>query len=337
MWRWFGCLAVIVLTQACAVSSLVPDDFTGPTAMIFDTSTGGGRSGATFFVLSEVDGQPVANSMGASVAASSGQGPNWQLRQSERKVAAGKNTLKLRGQITYPSPVQQIFLASRMHSLDGTVDVDLKPDMRYRVNGILDSFRREIWLEEIGTGQIVGQKIIGAAEPAAVATSASDATYTCCNLHYSGDWISDANYTTLPFIPAGSRIKINDYGWYRASVMIEGRPMRIGQDYGRAQESTEKYVTKLVVNEDPKIRIATFPANVQAAIRAGKVLPGMTREQVIMSLGPPRTDRTASIDATEWTYWTQANDEFVVLWGANGRVKEIDGALRVKRLVLHGE
>ena len=33
--------------------------------------------------------------------------------------------------------------------------------------------------------------------------------YTCCNLHYDGDWISDANYTDLPFIPAGTPISLS--------------------------------------------------------------------------------------------------------------------------------
>ena len=26
--------------------------------------------------------------------------------------------------------------------------------------------------------------------------------YTCCNLHDDGDWISDANWGTMPVIPA---------------------------------------------------------------------------------------------------------------------------------------
>ena len=326
----------VIAFQGCAAPP-APPDFAGPTATIADTTIGGGRSGKTFFVLAEVGGRPVANSMGTSATASSEQDPNLRSYESERKVVARRTTLRLRGQITFPSPVQQIFLARRMHSVDGTVDVELKPNTNYRVTGVLDSFRREIWLEETGSGQVVGRKITAAADPTVVAASASDAAYTCCNLHYDGDWISDANYQTLPFIPAGSRIAINDYGRYRASVMIEGRPMRIGQDYGRAQESTEDYVTKLVLNEDPKVRIATFPANVQAAIRAGKVMPGMTREQVIMSLGPPRTDRTASIDLLGWTYWTTARDEFVVLWDTNHRVRAVDGAPRVKQLVLYGD
>ncbi|HVG05720.1 MAG TPA: hypothetical protein VM937_12355 [Burkholderiaceae bacterium] len=329
-------ITVFIAIQGCAAPPATPN-VAEPTATIADTAVGGGRSGKTFFVLAEVDGRPVANSMGPSAIASSEQDPNLQSRESERKVVARRATLRLRGQITYPSPVQQIFLARRMHSVDGTIDVELKPNTSYRVTGILDSFRREIWLEEIGSGQVVGAKITAPADPAAAASSASGAMYTCCNLHYDGDWISDANYQTLPFIPAGSRIAINDYGRYRASVMIEGRPMRIGQDYGRVQESTEEYVTKLVLNEDPKVRIATFPANVQAAIRAGKVMPGMTREQVIMSLGPPRTDRTASIDLLQWTYWTTARDEFVVLWDTQHRVRAVDGATRVTRLVLYGE
>jgi hypothetical protein len=150
--------------------------------------------------------------------------------------------------------------------------------------------------------------------------------FTCCNFHYEGDWISDANWGKLPFIPAGAPIKITDYGRYRAYAEIDGKKMRIGQDYGREQEKLDAFTQKLVVAEDPKAKIAAFPKNVQEAIRLGKVAVGMTREQVIISLGFPMTSETPSLDSPVWRYWLDSFDEFQVMWGADGRVKEIVGS-----------
>lgn len=69
-----------------------------------------------------------------------------------------------------------------------------------------------------------------ASEPAALAEG-----FTCCNLHYNGDWISDTNRNLNPMIPAGAPIKLLSFGRYRAHVLIDGREMRLGQDYGREQ------------------------------------------------------------------------------------------------------
>jgi len=82
--------------------------------------------------------------------------------------------------------------------------------------------------------------------------------YTCCNLHYENDWISDANWSAMPMIPAGASIKVVDYGRYRANVEIDSRKMRLGLDYGR-QQSVEAWAGKLVVSADPRPRIAAMP------------------------------------------------------------------------------
>ena len=90
--------------------------------------------------------------------------------------------------------------------------------------------------------------------------------YACCNLHYSGDWISDSNLAQLPFIAAGTPISVRKIDGYRAYVEVEGKPMRLGHDYGRADETTEQWVNKLVVLDDPKAKIAKFSPAVRNAI-----------------------------------------------------------------------
>ncbi|WP_295642211.1 hypothetical protein [uncultured Methylibium sp.] len=309
-----------------------------PTAVIADSAVGGGKEGAAFYYLSEFEGEPVrVNILFASIDASRGRGADLRLAPVERRVRAGRVKLKMAGQVGYAAPVQSLFKSAAAFKADGVLEADLQPNARYRVKGALDAYRREVWLEEEDTGRIVGQKFVAPPDPAAVAKAVGHAAYTCCNLRYQDDWISDANWATLPFIPAGARIAVGEYGRHRATVVIDGRVMRVGHDYGRAQESKEQFVAKLLVHEDPKLRIAGFPAAIQAAIHEGKVMPGMTREQVIISLGHPRTDVTRSADLAEWTYWTLNGDEYVVIWGSDQRVKEIDAPRSIKRLVVQSE
>lgn len=147
--------------------------------------------------------------------------------------------------------------------------------------------------------------------------------YTCCNLHAEGDWISDSNYTTLPMIPVGSPIRVIDYGSNRASVEINGKPYRLGHDYGRAQETLEQWVAKIVVTQDPKLRIAKLPGNVREAIRSGRIVTGMTREQVVMAVGYPLTSENASFEAPTWRMWVSSFGEYQLNWSGNGRLSQI--------------
>jgi hypothetical protein len=150
--------------------------------------------------------------------------------------------------------------------------------------------------------------------------------FTCCNLHYDGDWISDANWSNLPMIPAGTPIRIKSWGFNnRAYAEIGGREYRIGHDYGRAQESLETYVYKLVVRENPKKRIDGYRKEIRVAIAAGRVVPGMTREQVLIAAGFPATHRTPSLDAPVWNYWSSRVSRYEVHWNAKGTVQSIVG------------
>lgn len=147
--------------------------------------------------------------------------------------------------------------------------------------------------------------------------------FTCCNLHYNGDWISDANWSINAMIPAGTPIRILSYGRYRAFVEIDGKPMRLGQDYGREQESLERFATKWVSPKDPRERIATFPPAIREAIRLGRVVPGMDREQVLIAVGYPPTHQTLTLEAPVWHFWTTRTSRYQVIWGPDDRVKEV--------------
>ena len=162
---------------------------------------------------------------------------------------------------------------------------------------------------------------------AALAAGANEAPilsgYTCCNLHHSGDWISDGNWASFPMIPAGTPIKVLSYGSNRAHVEIDGKSFRIGHDYGRNEEPLERFVAKLVVPENPRERIERYPDAIREAVRTGKLTQGMTREQAIIARGYPATHRTPVLDAGEWTYWSERLKSFRVTWDGEGRIRDI--------------
>jgi hypothetical protein len=159
--------------------------------------------------------------------------------------------------------------------------------------------------------------------------------FACCDLHYSRDWINDGNYAELPMIPAGTPIEVLSYGSNRAYVKVDGKPMRLGHDYGRDQETLEIWVRKIVVDQDPRPRIATYAPTVQEAIHEGKVMIGMNREQVIASIGYPLTSENVSLDQPVWKMWRSSHGEYDLEFGTDGRLKSVTGDDSVTGLMVY--
>ena len=158
--------------------------------------------------------------------------------------------------------------------------------------------------------------------------------YTCCNLHYDGEWISDANWSSLPMIPAGASIRVLGYGRHRVKADIDGHGMELGLDYGR-QQSLEAWAHKLVIEEDPRPKIARMPTPIRDAIRAGKVAIGMTRDEVVLSLGYPPAHQTPDLNASQWKYWHTSFGSYLVVWDGAGRVRDVIADPETRAAVLY--
>jgi hypothetical protein len=159
--------------------------------------------------------------------------------------------------------------------------------------------------------------------------------YACCDLHYDKDWINDGNYAELPMIAAGTPIEVLNYGRQRAAVKVDGKPMRLGHDYGRDQESLDAWVNKIVVKDDPRERISSYPSAIQEAIRQGKVMIGMTREQVIIAVGYPLTSENLSIDAPQWRMWRSSHGEYQLNFARDGHLTSVTGDDSVTGLIVY--
>ncbi len=148
---------------------------------------------------------------------------------------------------------------------------------------------------------------------------------TCCNIHYEGEEINDANYYVGQTVPLGTPVQVQKVGRDSITFLADGRKLTLVRKYGTEQESFQQYLDKVLVAGDPKARVARFPRAVQDAIRDGRVERGMTREQVILALGYPPAHRTPSLTAGEWLYWYNRWVTYKVLFDDAGVVTQVVG------------
>lgn len=148
--------------------------------------------------------------------------------------------------------------------------------------------------------------------------------FACCNLRYSGDQLSSSNYAQLPFIAVGTPVLVRAVDDAQAVVEINGQQMLMRPDPAQIRESPGQWLDKAVVAQDPRRRLEAFPVGVRAAIQSGRVMKGMTREQVIMSIGYPQMDEKKGLEAPSWRYWWSGFESFYVQW-TRDKVRKIDG------------
>jgi len=149
--------------------------------------------------------------------------------------------------------------------------------------------------------------------------------FTCCNLHYENRDISDANYWVGKLLPAGTPVIVGEVTEDAVAVSAGELKLKLTREYGTKEEPLDQYLAKALVKNDPRPRIAAFPKAVRRALEYGKVERGMTREQVLISLGYPATDRTPSLEDREWTYRYNHSNTYRVAFDESGRVSEVVG------------
>jgi len=160
--------------------------------------------------------------------------------------------------------------------------------------------------------------------------------WLCCNVYAERDWVSDIGYRDGEnrLVPAGTPAKVTGWGRYRMTVEVGNERLRFGNDYSR-KLSSEQFAARLIVSEDPNLKLVTWPVEIQKAVREARVVVGMTREQVLMSVGYPVASENPSLGARFWRYWIATNDEYQVIWDDQGRVAAIDtNSPLVRRRVL---
>lgn len=147
--------------------------------------------------------------------------------------------------------------------------------------------------------------------------------HACCNLHFDGEVINDSNFGQLPFLAAGTPIRVRKIDAYVAHVDVDGRSLQLVLEH-RGQETIQAWLGRIIVVDDPRPKIAGFPPAIRNAINAGKLVKGMTREQAIMAVGYPQTNEKMRLDGPSWRYWWSGFAPYYVYWSGN-KLSRIDG------------
>jgi outer membrane protein assembly factor BamE (lipoprotein component of BamABCDE complex) len=94
-------------------------------------------------------------------------------------------------------------------------------------------------------------------------------------------------------------------------------------------------VTKVPPNPAFSIGHSKAHQSIRDAIRAGRVFAGMTKDQVLLSLGRPRVDFVPSLSANEWKYEIPEQEEMYFVFDESGALREIDGSRKARKLVVY--
>lgn len=128
--------------------------------------------------------------------------------------------------------------------------------------------------------------------------------YTACNLWEYRGWVYSGNVLHEgSLIPLGTPIELTTIKRsYYVYGTIGGRDLAIRDDSSSGEAETMAWARRLVSAENPATKVATWPPEVQVAVRNARATVGMTREQVIASLGVPSPGYVRSLDLSLWRY-----------------------------------
>ncbi len=149
--------------------------------------------------------------------------------------------------------------------------------------------------------------------PAVPNPMTGETRYLCCNMHYEKPDISDVNYLKGTLIPFGTRVQVLEVRKNSVKFQPAGHPtITLVLRYGKEAITMDQYLDRIFVREDPHTKLprpgkdkkqAAAAERTRKLIEEATVEPGMTKDEVLMTLGYPPVHRTPSLSAPMWTYW----------------------------------
>jgi len=140
--------------------------------------------------------------------------------------------------------------------------------------------------------------------------------YTRYNLWYRNpEKISCLNIQDGTFLPLGSEIepigtRYNNFTNNSTLTFRDrsGRKYIIDFDPGYRLNSLQDFIADTFTTEPPETMLKDIPAAALKRIRAGQVIAGMNRREVLLAYGPPPAIRTPNLRNETWIYWITATE-----------------------------
>lgn len=154
---------ILIFIQGC-YSKPIPDGYTGPVVWMKDSHSMVSKTKAYVFEVKAVDGRRVRASTQATLDDRQFAGIfNFYVNEIGRDLPAGKSVVTLRASTIVAAPI--LALGGSMFAVEGDAEVNLDPEERYRVNGVLSKDYQAVWIETYD-GEIVSEKVEKGEPPA---------------------------------------------------------------------------------------------------------------------------------------------------------------------------
>jgi hypothetical protein len=147
--------------------------------------------------------------------------------------------------------------------------------------------------------------------------------YTMVNLRPRGDFLSTVNYQYEGLIPLCTKVRIDARSRSQLSFSVLPGGQRYEYNYHRSAGSFDTEIARVFGTSCNRSRAQQLSAVDQQGIRAGRALPGMTKEGVILAIGYPPPHRTPSLQGDAWRYWVGRSATIVVQF-RDGRVVRVE-------------
>jgi outer membrane protein assembly factor BamE (lipoprotein component of BamABCDE complex) len=133
--------------------------------------------------------------------------------------------------------------------------------------------------------------------------------------------LSAVNYRSGTMLPVGAKVEVikvkDDEVKCRA---VEGGAEFEFVSHKSLGKNAKNIFSSFFTEVDPAPRLAALPADVQKRVRASELQVGMSKEAVLLTVGPPPPHKTASLESSRWMYWRTKLATFEVVFDEAGKV-----------------
>ena len=150
-------LLVLIVSGCASIHDPYPEDYDGPSAIIGSSENRIDQSTVELFYLEKINHKLILNTMGASRGLTQGQGFNFSTQLIETAVPTLSQVFTIVGTRAHAAPIETLF--SDNFFVRGNITFTPDAHTEYVVEGILGENYSAVWIKNIETGQIIGEKI----------------------------------------------------------------------------------------------------------------------------------------------------------------------------------
>ncbi|NTX17135.1 hypothetical protein HUA76_40810 [Myxococcus sp. CA056] len=150
----------------------------------------------------------------------------------------------------------------------------------------------------------------------------AEVLFSQANLLLNKNQLSAVNYRGKGLsIPVGTKVEVlkRSDDEVRCKVLDSGAEFKFVSHKSLGKSAVALFPGFFAAT-DPAARIAALTPEEQKQVKAGELAKGMSRDAVLLTVGPPPPHRTLSLESTKWTYWSSKFSTFDVVFDSAGKV-----------------